>query len=172
MVAAFFMAPRFFGEKSAYYSKYTTKGRRFQRQSPHQSAALFRRGVFLLQVRQHRLCHHRVARSGKRKPQCVAAVDGYFNSFITSPVSPVVFALLFMGVTAFIVYNGVEEGIERVSRYMMPLIALLSTVLIGRIKTPDYVIGEMERNGETFRRKKLYTVMMLVLFMQSTGILA
>ena len=55
---------------------------------------------------------------------------------------------------------------------MMPLIALLSTVLIGRIKTPDYVIGEMERNGETFRRKKLYTVMMLVLFMQSTGILA
>ena len=102
----------------------------------------------------------------------MAAVDGYFNSFITSPVSPVVFALLFMGVTAFIVYNGVEEGIERVSRYMMPLIALLSTVLIGRIKTPDYVIGEMERNGETFRRKKLYTVMMLVLFMQSTGILA
>lgn len=63
---------------------------------------------------------------------------------------------------------------------MMPLIALLSTVLIGWIKTPDYVIGEMERNGETFRRKKLYTimiryvapVMMLVLFMQSTGILA
>ena len=62
---------------------------------------------------------------------------------------------------------------------MLPLIALLSTVLIGWIKTPDYVIGEMERNGETFRRKKLYTIMMryvapimmLVLFMQSTGIL-
>ena len=174
------MAPRFFGGKSAYYLKYTTKGRQFQRQSPHKSAALFRRGVFLLQVRQHRLCYHRVACSGKRKPQCAVAGDGYFNSFITSPVSPVVFALLFMGVTAFIVYNGVEEGIERVSCYMMPLIALLSTVLIGWIKTPDYIIGEMERNGETFRRKKLYTVMMryvapvmmLVLFMQSTGILA
>ncbi len=40
-----------------------------------------------------------------------AAEDGYFTSFITSPVSPVVFALLFMGVTAFIVYNnGVEEA--------------------------------------------------------------
>lgn len=50
-----------------------------------------------------------------------AAEDGYFTSFITSPVSPVVFALLFMGVTAFIVYNGVEGGIERVSRYMMPI---------------------------------------------------
>ena len=63
---------------------------------------------------------------------------------------------------------------------MMPLIALLSTILIGWVMTPDYVIGEMERNGETFHRKKLYTVMiryvapvmMLVLFLQSTGILS
>ena len=31
-----------------------------------------------------------------------AARDGYFTSFITSPVSPVIFALLFMGVTALI----------------------------------------------------------------------
>ena len=63
---------------------------------------------------------------------------------------------------------------------MMPFIALLSTILIGRVMTPDYVIDEMQRNGETFRRKKLYRVMiryvapvmMLVLFLQSTGILA
>ena len=46
--------------------------------------------------------------------------------------------------------------------------------------TPDNVVNEMQRNGENFRRKKLYRVMiryvapvmMLVLFMQSTGILA
>lgn len=31
------MAPHIFGEKSAYYSKYTTKDRQFQRQSPHKS---------------------------------------------------------------------------------------------------------------------------------------
>ena len=45
---------------------------------------------------------------------------------------------------------------------------------------PDYVIDEMQRNGETFRRKKLCRVMsryvtpvmMLALFLQSTGILA
>ena len=41
-----------------------------------------------------------------------AAQDDYFTSFITSPVSPVVFGLLFMAVTAFIVYKGVEGGIE------------------------------------------------------------
>ena len=63
---------------------------------------------------------------------------------------------------------------------MMPFIALLSTILIGWIVTPDYVIGEMQRNGETFHRKKLYCViirfvapvMMFVLFLQSTGLLA
>ena len=55
---------------------------------------------------------------------------------------------------------------------MMSFIALLSTILIGWIKTPDYVIGEMERNGEHFRRKSVYRVMiryiapvmMLILF--------
>ena len=61
---------------------------------------------------------------------------------------------------------------------MMPLIALLSTILIGWVKTPQFVIGEMERNGESFRRKKMYIIMiryiapvlMLILFLESTGI--
>ncbi len=58
-----------------------------------------------------------------------AAKDGYFTEFITSPISPVIFALLFMGVTALIVYNGVQGGIERVSRYMMPLLLVLVIVI-------------------------------------------
>ncbi len=58
-----------------------------------------------------------------------AAEDGYFTSFITSPVTPVVYALLFMGVTAFIVYKGVEGGIEKVSRGMMPLLLVLVVVI-------------------------------------------
>ena len=53
-----------------------------------------------------------------------AAQDDYFTSFITSPVSPVVFGLLFMAVTAFIVYKGVEGGIEKVSKFMMPVLLL------------------------------------------------
>ena len=58
-----------------------------------------------------------------------AAEDNYFTSFITAPVAPVVFALIFMGVTAFIVYNGVEGGIERVSKYMMPVLLVLVVVI-------------------------------------------
>lgn len=60
-----------------------------------------------------------------------AAQDGYFTSFITSPVSPVVFTLLFTGVTALIVYNGVQGGIERVSRCMMPVLLVLVVVIAG-----------------------------------------
>lgn len=60
-----------------------------------------------------------------------AAQDGYFTSFIASPISPVIFALLFMAVTALIVYNGVEGGIERVSRCMMPVLLILVVVIAG-----------------------------------------
>ena len=58
-----------------------------------------------------------------------AAQDDYFTSFITSPVSPVVFGLLFMAVTAFIVYKGVEGGIEKVSKFMMPILVVLSVII-------------------------------------------
>lgn len=57
----------------------------------------------------------------------VAAGDDCFTGFITSPGS-VWFGLIFMLVTAFIVFNGVEKGIERVSKMMMPL---LLVIIIG-----------------------------------------
>ena len=67
-----------------------------------------------------------------------AARDGYFTSFITSPVSPVVFTLLFTGVTALIVYNGIQGGIERVSRCMMPVLLVLVVVIAGYSLTLRY----------------------------------
>ncbi len=54
-----------------------------------------------------------------------ASGDGYFTSFITSKVSPLVFMLIFLAITAFIVYGGVEKGIERFSRVIMPGLILL-----------------------------------------------
>lgn len=49
-----------------------------------------------------------------------AAQDGYFTDFITSKAAPVVFMLVFLAVTAFIVYCGVEKGIEKFSKIIMP----------------------------------------------------
>lgn len=60
-----------------------------------------------------------------------AAQDGYFTSFISSEIAPIVFMLLFLAVTAFIVYSGVEKGIERFSKLVMPgLIALIIGIAI------------------------------------------
>ncbi|MDO4331377.1 MAG: sodium-dependent transporter [Eubacteriales bacterium] len=49
-----------------------------------------------------------------------AAQDGYFTDFITSRISPIVFMLVFLAATAFVVYRGVEKGIEKFSRFIMP----------------------------------------------------
>lgn len=54
-----------------------------------------------------------------------AAQEGYFTSFITSQVSPIFFMLVFLSITAFIVYRGVEKGIEKFSRFIMPGLLVL-----------------------------------------------
>ena len=54
-----------------------------------------------------------------------AAQDGYFTSFISAPIAPVVFMLLFLAFTAWIVYRGVEKGIEKFSRIVMPGLLVL-----------------------------------------------
>ena len=59
-----------------------------------------------------------------------AASDVYFTSFITSDIAPVVFMLIFLALTAWIVFRGVEKGIEKFSRIIMPGLILL-IVIIG-----------------------------------------
>lgn len=53
-----------------------------------------------------------------------AAKDDYFTDFITD-LSSVWFGLIFMLLTGFIVYNGVEGGIERCSKFVMPILLVL-----------------------------------------------
>lgn len=55
-----------------------------------------------------------------------AAQDGYFNSFISSTGEPVLYFAIFLGLTALIVLLGVEKGIEKVSKFMMPVLVILS----------------------------------------------
>ncbi len=51
--------------------------------------------------------------------------DGYFTGFITSQWSPILWCAIFMGISAFVVYSGVEKGIERTSKIMMPVLFVL-----------------------------------------------
>lgn len=54
-----------------------------------------------------------------------AAEDGYFTGFITAQTAPIVFFFVFMTATAAVVYLGVEKGIERLSRILMPVLIVL-----------------------------------------------
>lgn len=54
-----------------------------------------------------------------------AAEDGYFTNFITSDIQPIVLMLIFLFVVAFIVFRGVNKGIESSSKIIMPILLLL-----------------------------------------------
>lgn len=54
-----------------------------------------------------------------------AAQDTYFSSFISSQFTPVIFMLLFLALTTFVVYRGVEKGIEQFARIIMPGLLVL-----------------------------------------------
>lgn len=55
-----------------------------------------------------------------------AAADGYFDTFISGTFEPLGWFFLFLGLTALIVLFGVEKGIEKVSKFMMPLLVVLT----------------------------------------------
>ena len=54
-----------------------------------------------------------------------AAEDGYFTGFITGQWEPLILMILFLGAVAFIIYRGVEKGIESFSKVLMPVLFLL-----------------------------------------------
>lgn len=55
-----------------------------------------------------------------------SASDTYFSNFISKPIEPIGWFLLFIGLTALIVLFGVEKGVEKVSKWMMPILVLLT----------------------------------------------
>ena len=62
---------------------------------------------------------------------------------------------------------------------VMPLVAIFTCILIGWAVKPKYVIDEAVKNGESFRRRYVYIVMvkviapvlLVVLFLQSLGLI-
>lgn len=55
----------------------------------------------------------------------MASQDGYFTNFITGDVQPILFTIIFLCITAFVVFRGVEKGIESFSKIIMPLLLVL-----------------------------------------------
>lgn len=53
------------------------------------------------------------------------AADGYFGSYISSQWEPIVWLIIFLLATAIVVIGGVNKGIEKTSRVLMPILLLL-----------------------------------------------
>ena len=68
--------------------------------------------------------------------------DTYFTDFITNPVEPLGWFFLFLALTAVVVWFGVEKGIEKVSKILMPILVGLSAVIaIYSVTIPGAVDG-------------------------------
>ena len=74
-----------------------------------------------------------------------AMADGYFSAFISSQWSPIIWFLIFLGATMFIVYRGVDAGIERFSKVLMPILL----VLILGISIFSLTLRHTDANGVT-----------------------
>ena len=59
------------------------------------------------------------------------ATDGYFSAFISNGRSTEICFILFTLFTVVIIYAGVRNGIERVSKFMMPILVVLSLLIAG-----------------------------------------
>ncbi|HHT70035.1 MAG TPA: sodium-dependent transporter [Firmicutes bacterium] len=58
-----------------------------------------------------------------------------FVGFISNPLSPLLFHALFMGATIWIVYQGIQGGIEKYSNIMMPALFVIIVILAIRSMT-------------------------------------
>ncbi|MCX4325898.1 MAG: sodium-dependent transporter [Lachnospiraceae bacterium] len=58
-----------------------------------------------------------------------AAEDGYFTGFITSNTEPLIMMLIFLFAVAFIIFRGVNKGIEASSQIIMPILLLLVVII-------------------------------------------
>ena len=70
------------------------------------------------------------------------AQDGYFTDFISNGVSTELCFLAFALFTIIIIYAGVRNGIERVSKFMMPVLVILSIIItIYSVTRPGALAG-------------------------------
>lgn len=70
------------------------------------------------------------------------AADGYFSEFISNGASTEICFVIFCMFTLSIIYAGVRNGIERVSKFMMPILVVLSVIIaIYSVTRPGAIEG-------------------------------
>ena len=75
----------------------------------------------------------------------LTAAEGFFTGFITAQWQPIFYTVLFAILCFIIVYKGVEHGIERYSRILMPVLV----VIVLFIAIYSLTISHTDENGVT-----------------------
>lgn len=87
------------------------------------------------------------------------ATDEYFSAFISNGRSTEICFILFTLFTVVIIYAGVRNGIERVSKFMMPIAAIATCLLVSRVIGVAKIEQEVTNGGHPFRRKVIFQFM-------------
>ena len=74
-----------------------------------------------------------------------AATDTYFTGFITAQWEPIIWFVIYMAATTFVVYKGVNKGIEKLSTVLMPILV----VLIFGIAIYSLFLNHTDESGVT-----------------------
>lgn len=69
--------------------------------------------------------------------------DSYFTSFICSEIEPIILMAIFLLAVSFIIFKGVNKGIETVSKVLMPILLLL----VVSISIFSLTISHTDDNG-------------------------
>ena len=103
------------------------------------------------------------------------ALEGAFEGFLGSPTATLVCFLVFAGMTMSVIFGGVQNGIEKVSRVMMPILTVLALVVVGfSVTRPGALAGVRYFLVPDFRNFSLMTVVsalmgILITFGSYTG---
>lgn len=102
-----------------------------------------------------------------------AAMRGAFEDFAADPVQAVLGHVLFLSTTAAVVLCGVEKGIERVGKILMPLLFILMLILIIRgLMLPGAMEGVkflFQPDIDAFNGEALLNAMGFAFFSLSVG---
>lgn len=77
--------------------------------------------------------------------ESLAVADSYFGNYITSTPEPMIWMLIYFLITAIIVICGVEKGIEKYSKILMPVLVVM---IIG-ISIFSLTLSHTDANGVT-----------------------
>ena len=70
------------------------------------------------------------------------ATDGYFSEFISDGASTEIYFVIFAMIVLVIIFAGVRNGIERVSKFMMPILVILSLIItVYSVTRPGALAG-------------------------------